>query len=171
MTPASMMRVLEGLIRGTRLLSSQRQSMDGNCLGWDRSINGKASNYLAKAGGAGDNSASLQIFFGILAGTIPWWSSSTPASGKTSPPSFKLPWLPPPAPGSRTLASAIGRAELAEPVRAHDAASLRRSSGPRGSVVRLAQMVAAMPSISGDHSRIRTGRMWLWCRMTRPPRR
>jgi len=28
-----------------------------------------------------------------------------------------------------------------------------------------------MPSISGDQSRIRTGRMWPWCKMTRPPRR
>jgi len=37
-------------------------------------------------------------------------------------------------------------------------------------VVWLAQMVAAMPSIERDQSRIRTGRMWPWCRMTRPPR-
>ena len=53
------------------------------------------------------------------------------------------------------------------PVRAHDAARLRRSSGSRGSVVWLAQMVAVMPSIERDQSRIKTGRMWLWCRMTR----
>ena len=31
-------------------------------------------------------------------------------------------------------------------------------------VVWLAQMVPAMPSILGDHSRIRTGRIWRWCR-------
>jgi hypothetical protein len=30
-------------------------------------------------------------------------------------------------------------------------------------VVWLAQMVPAMPSILGDHSRIRTGRIWRWC--------
>ena len=38
-------------------------------------------------------------------------------------------------------------------------------------VVWLAQMVPAMPSILGDHSRIRTGRIWRWCRMAPPPRR
>jgi hypothetical protein len=36
-------------------------------------------------------------------------------------------------------------------------------------VVWLAQMVAVMPSILGDQSRIRTGWMWRWCRMTLPP--
>jgi hypothetical protein len=36
-------------------------------------------------------------------------------------------------------------------------------------MVRLAQMVAVMPSIGGDHSRIRAGRMWRWCRITLPP--
>ncbi len=29
----------------------------------------------------------------------------------------------------------------------------------------------AMPSILGDQSRIRTGRIWRWCRMAPPPRR
>ena len=38
-------------------------------------------------------------------------------------------------------------------------------------VVWLAQMVPAMPSILGDRSRIRTGRIWRWCRMAPPPRR
>ena len=38
-------------------------------------------------------------------------------------------------------------------------------------VVWLAQMVPAMPSILGDQSRIRTGRIWRWCRMAPPPRR
>ena len=72
MTPASMRRVLDGLISGTSLLStSQRQLMDDNCLGWDCSLTGKAGNYLSKTGGFGDGSASLQTFFGILAGTIP----------------------------------------------------------------------------------------------------
>jgi hypothetical protein len=72
MTSASMRRVLDGLITGNRLLSpSQRQLMGDNCLGWDCSLNGKADNYLSKTGGFGDSSASLQIFFGILAGTIP----------------------------------------------------------------------------------------------------
>jgi len=34
-------------------------------------------------------------------------------------------------------------------------------------VVWLAQMVAAMPSIFGDQSRMTTGRMWPWCSRTR----
>ena len=38
-------------------------------------------------------------------------------------------------------------------------------------MVWLAQMVAAMPSIFGDQSRIRTGRMWRWRKMEPPPRR
>jgi CubicO group peptidase (beta-lactamase class C family) len=72
MTPASMLRVLDGLISGTRLLSrSQRQLMDDNCLGWDCSIAGQAG-YRGKYGGFGaPGGAGLQIFFGILAGTIP----------------------------------------------------------------------------------------------------
>jgi CubicO group peptidase (beta-lactamase class C family) len=72
MTPASMRRVLDGLISGNSLLSGrQRQQMDHNCLGWDCSIVGQAG-YRGKYGGIGDpGSAGLQIFFGILAGTIP----------------------------------------------------------------------------------------------------
>ena len=67
MTPASMRRVLDGLISGNSLLSgSQRQQMNDNCLGWDCSVTGKAG-YLGKGGGIGG----LQTFFGILAGTIP----------------------------------------------------------------------------------------------------
>ena len=71
MTPASMRRVLDGLISGSLLPSSQRQQMDDNCLGWDCSITGQAD-YRGKYGGIGDpGSAGLQTFFGILAGTIP----------------------------------------------------------------------------------------------------
>ena len=71
MTPASMRRVLDGLISGSLLSGSQRQQMDGNCLGWDCSGGGQAG-YRGKYGGGGDpGSAGLQIFFGILAGTIP----------------------------------------------------------------------------------------------------
>jgi CubicO group peptidase (beta-lactamase class C family) len=72
MTPASMLRVLQGLISGNVLLSSsQRQQMDRNCLGWDCSITSQAG-YRGKGGGPFcDGSACLQIFFGILAGTIP----------------------------------------------------------------------------------------------------
>jgi CubicO group peptidase (beta-lactamase class C family) len=72
MTPASMRRVLDGLISGNSLLSGrQRQQMDANCLGWDCSVAGQAG-YRGKYGGIGDpGSAGLQIFFGILAGTIP----------------------------------------------------------------------------------------------------
>ena len=71
MTPASMLRVLEGLISGTRLLSrSQRQLMDDNCLGWDCSIASQPATGASTAAAAA-RSAGLQIFFGILAGTIP----------------------------------------------------------------------------------------------------
>ncbi len=43
MTPASMHRVLDGLISGNSLLSGrQRQQMDDNCLGWDCSVAGQA---------------------------------------------------------------------------------------------------------------------------------
>ena len=70
MTPASMLRVLDGLISGNLLSSSQRQQMNGNCLGWDCSFTGQA-NYRGKDGDIFDGSAGLHIFFGILAGTIP----------------------------------------------------------------------------------------------------
>jgi CubicO group peptidase (beta-lactamase class C family) len=71
MTPASMLRVLYGLISGHSLLSSsQRQQMDGNCLGWDCSLTGTAS-YVGKGGDFADGSAALHTFFGIIAGTIP----------------------------------------------------------------------------------------------------
>jgi len=71
MTPASMRRVLEGLISGNSLLSSsQRRQMDDNCLGWDCSIADQAG-YRGKEGGFSDRSVGLQTFFGIVAGTIP----------------------------------------------------------------------------------------------------
>jgi CubicO group peptidase (beta-lactamase class C family) len=71
MTPASMLRVLDGLISDRLLSGGQRQQMDRNCLGWDCSITGQAG-YRGKGGGPFcDGSACLQIFFGILAGTIP----------------------------------------------------------------------------------------------------
>ena len=71
MTPASMLRVLDGLISGSTLLpGSQRQQMNHNCLGWDCSFTGQAS-YRGKDGDIFDGSAGLHIFFGILAGTIP----------------------------------------------------------------------------------------------------
>ena len=71
MTPASMRRVLDGLISGSLLSGRQRQQMDDNCLGWDCSGGGQAG-YRGKYGVGGDpGSAGLQIFFGILAGTIP----------------------------------------------------------------------------------------------------
>jgi CubicO group peptidase (beta-lactamase class C family) len=71
MTPASMLRVLNGLLSGNALLSSsQRQQMDDDCLGWDCSFTGQA-NYRGKDGDIFDGSAGLHIFFGILAGAIP----------------------------------------------------------------------------------------------------
>jgi CubicO group peptidase (beta-lactamase class C family) len=72
MTPASLLRVLEGLISGRLLSGSQRRLMDDNCLGWDCSIASQAA-YRGKYGGSGvpGSAAGLQIFFGILAGTIP----------------------------------------------------------------------------------------------------
>ena len=66
MTPASMRRVLDGLISDSLLSRGQRQQMDHNCLGWDCSITGQAG-YRGKDGGI----AGRQVFFGILAGTIP----------------------------------------------------------------------------------------------------
>src|SRR5215469_5886673 len=42
MTPARMLRVLDGLVSGRLLSASQRQLMDANCLGWDCSIAGQA---------------------------------------------------------------------------------------------------------------------------------
>ena len=64
-------RVLEGLISSNRLLSgSQREQMDDNCLGWDCSIASQPG-YRGKYGGCCGGTAGLQIFFGILAGTIP----------------------------------------------------------------------------------------------------
>jgi CubicO group peptidase (beta-lactamase class C family) len=70
MTPASLLRVLDGLITGRLLPGSQRKLMDDNCLGWDCSIAGQAG-YRGKYGGCCSGSAGLQTFFGILAGTIP----------------------------------------------------------------------------------------------------
>lgn len=70
MTPASMLRVLDGLISGSLLSGRQRQLMDDDCLGWDCSIAGQAG-YRGKSCGACDGQACLQTFFGILAGTIP----------------------------------------------------------------------------------------------------
>jgi CubicO group peptidase (beta-lactamase class C family) len=70
-TPASMLRVLYGLISGHSLLSaSQRKQMDGDCLGWDCSLTGTAS-YVGKGGDMADGSAALHTFLGIIAGTIP----------------------------------------------------------------------------------------------------
>jgi CubicO group peptidase (beta-lactamase class C family) len=89
MTPAGMLRVLYGLIHGNSLLSaSQRQQMDGNCLGWDCSLTGTAS-YVGKGGDFPDGSAALHTFFGIIAGTIPVvvvtnsnWGPPTPHPGE-----------------------------------------------------------------------------------------
>jgi CubicO group peptidase (beta-lactamase class C family) len=70
MTPAGMLRVLDGLINDRLLSASQRQQMDGNCLGWDCSLTGTAS-YVGKGGDFVDGSAALHTFVGIIAGTIP----------------------------------------------------------------------------------------------------
>jgi len=89
MTPASMLRILDGLISGHSLLSgSQRRQMDGNCLGWDCSLTGTAS-YVGKGGDSGDGSAALHTFFGIIAGTVPVvvvtnsnWGATNPNLGE-----------------------------------------------------------------------------------------
>ncbi len=82
MTPAGMLRVLQGLIRGSLLSTSQRQQMDRNCLGWDCSITSQPG-YRGKGGGPYcDGSACLQIFFGILAGTIPMVIATNSDPGK-----------------------------------------------------------------------------------------
>ncbi len=105
MTPAGMRRVLDGLISGSLLSGRQRQP-DDNCLGWDCSGAGQAG-YRGKVGGGGDpGSAGLQIFFGILAGTIPVViaTNSNPPRCRQS---FKPPCMPPPAPGSRQVAGTL----------------------------------------------------------------
>jgi CubicO group peptidase (beta-lactamase class C family) len=86
MTPASMLRVLQGLVSGNVLLSSsQRQQMDANCLGWDCSVDSQAG-YRGKYGGNGDpGSAGIQIFFGIVAGTIPVVVVTTSPNGPPLP--------------------------------------------------------------------------------------
>ena len=89
MTPASMLRILYGLIHSNSLLtSSQRRQMDSNCLGWDCSLTGTAS-YVGKGGDSADGSAALHTFFGIIAGTIPVvvvtnsnWGATNPNSGE-----------------------------------------------------------------------------------------
>jgi CubicO group peptidase (beta-lactamase class C family) len=89
MTPASMLRILYGLIHGNSLLaSSERQQMDSNCLGWDCSLTGTAS-YVGKGGDSASGSAALHTFFGIIAGTIPVvvvtnsnWGATNPHSGE-----------------------------------------------------------------------------------------
>jgi CubicO group peptidase (beta-lactamase class C family) len=109
MTPASMLRVLEGLISDGLLSSGQRQQMDHSCLGWDCSLAGQAG-YRGKGGGPFcDGSACLQIFFGILAGTIPVVIATNSDPGKPSLPSFKPPSLPPPPPGNRPAGDPAGQ--------------------------------------------------------------
>jgi CubicO group peptidase (beta-lactamase class C family) len=89
MTPASMLRILYGLIHGNSLLtSSQRQQMDSNCLGWDCYLTGTAS-YVGKGGDSADGSAAFHTFFGIIAGTIPVvvvtnsnWGATNPNLGE-----------------------------------------------------------------------------------------
>jgi CubicO group peptidase (beta-lactamase class C family) len=101
MTPASMLRVLYGLIHGHSLLSSsQRQQMDGNCLGWDCSLTGTAS-YVGKAGDTGDGPAALHTFVGIIAGMIPVvivtnsnLEATGPNPGESLTPVFELALLP-----------------------------------------------------------------------------
>ena len=60
-----------GLISGSLLSGGQRQQMDRNCLGWDCSITSQAGYRGKYRRPFCDGSACLQIFFGILAGTIP----------------------------------------------------------------------------------------------------
>jgi hypothetical protein len=99
---ASLRTVLEGLISGSLLTSTQRRQMDANCLGWDCSIASQAG-YRGKYGDiGGPGTAGLQTFFGILAGTIPV-VIATNATGPRCRQSFKPPCVPLPAPGNRTL--------------------------------------------------------------------
>ena len=58
--PASLLRVLEGLVSGRLLSVSQRELMDDNCLGWDCSIASQAG-YRGKYGCCCGGSAGLQI--------------------------------------------------------------------------------------------------------------
>jgi CubicO group peptidase (beta-lactamase class C family) len=87
MTPASMLRVLDGLISDRLLSRSQRQQMDSNCLGWDCSLTGTASYVWGKTGD--DSSVGLHAFVGIIADTVPVvivtnsnWETSNPKLGE-----------------------------------------------------------------------------------------
>ena len=109
MTPASMLRVLQGLISGSLLSTSQRQQMDRNCLGWDCSTTSQPG-YRGKTGGPYcDGSACLQIFFGILAGTIPVVIATNSDPGKPLFAIVQTALLPPPAPGSRPAGDPAGQ--------------------------------------------------------------
>jgi CubicO group peptidase (beta-lactamase class C family) len=82
MTPASMLRVLEGLISDGLLSRSQRQQMDRNCLGWDCSITSQLG-YRGKGGG-------------------PFCDGSWPISGSPPPPKPRSATFRPPRPARRT---------------------------------------------------------------------
>jgi hypothetical protein len=72
MTAASIQQILQGLSSNTILSSTQRQTMDQNCLGWDCSTLEQAT-YRGKDGFAGNASgtAALVAFAGIIAGVLP----------------------------------------------------------------------------------------------------
>ena len=109
MTLASMRRVLQGLISGSLLSSGQRQQMDRNCLGWDCSITSQAG-YRGKGGGPFcDGSACLQIFFGILAGTIPVVVATNSDPGKPLFAIVQTALRPPPATGNRHAGDPAGQ--------------------------------------------------------------
>ena len=70
MTPAGVLRVLQGLISGSLLSASQRQQMDRNCLGWDCSITSQRATGARAAALSATAQRAFKLF-GILAGTIP----------------------------------------------------------------------------------------------------
>jgi CubicO group peptidase (beta-lactamase class C family) len=68
MTPASMRRVLDGLISNSLLSSSQRQQMDHDCLGWDCSVTSQAGYRERTAASRAFRSSSPSSRGGSL-----WW--------------------------------------------------------------------------------------------------
>jgi CubicO group peptidase (beta-lactamase class C family) len=70
-SPASMMRVLKGLLDTNALLTTeQKQLMNDGCLGWDCSVASQLG-FRAKEGDFGDPPTVMMISFAVVKGSIP----------------------------------------------------------------------------------------------------
>lgn len=70
-SPASMMRVLKGLLDTNALLTTeQKQLMNDSCLGWDCSVSSQTG-FRAKEGDFGDPPAVMMISFAVVKGSAP----------------------------------------------------------------------------------------------------